>query len=351
MAKTIEEIRKQLALQDEKKNFTTNGKNQGGDKTVFPFWDMDFDQSSTVRFLPDGNESNDFFWQERLVIKLPFQGIKGQNDKLTTVTVPCIEMFGKKCPIMEEIRPWWKDDSLISTARTYYKKKSYLFQGFVVKSGLNEEGEKVGRYDMRRFVINSSIYDLIKQSIMDPDMDQLPTDYEAGRDFKIAKTKKGDWANYGTSGWSMKARPLDEEELTMIETNGLWNLKDFLPKEPNDTELQVIKQMFEASLDGEAYDPDRWGDFYKPSGLIGNNNSSSTTAAAADEDDVVVTKTVVAPAATVSTENRLSALDKLRASHSNSSETAAEAKVETVKAKDPKDILANIRARAAANNS
>ena len=39
---------------------------------------------------------------------------------------------------------------------------------------------------------------------MDPDMENLPTDYVAGTDFRLAKTTKGQYADYSTSKWARK---------------------------------------------------------------------------------------------------------------------------------------------------
>jgi hypothetical protein len=47
----------------------------------------------------------------------------------------------------------------------------------------------------------------------------------------------------------------------------LYDLADFLPKKPTDVELKVLKEMFEASVDGQPYDADRWANYYKPSGF------------------------------------------------------------------------------------
>ena len=44
-----------------------------------------------------------------------------------------------------------------------------------------------------------------------------------------------------------------------------------MPKKPTDVELRVIKEMFEASVDGQPYDPDRWSNYYKPSGFKGGS--------------------------------------------------------------------------------
>jgi hypothetical protein len=67
----------------------------------------------------------------------------------------------------------------------------------------------------------------------------------------------------------------------------LFNLSDFLPKKPTEVELKVIKEMFEASVDGEAFDMERWGQYYKPAGMggsgqaTGNNNAPAAKAAPA----------------------------------------------------------------------
>src|SRR5206468_1008631 len=147
------------------------------------------------------------------------------------VQVPCVDMFGDTCPITAHIRPWWKDDSKKDLARVYYKKKSFLFQGFVVNTPFEEQNTPEN--PIRRFVINPSIYEIIKNSLMNPEMEDLPTDYVGGRDFKLTKTKKGEYANYSTSQWSFKTRSLSEAELAAIEQYGLFNLKDFLGNRPD----------------------------------------------------------------------------------------------------------------------
>jgi hypothetical protein len=121
---------------------------------------------------------------------------------------------------------------------------------------------------------------------MDPDMDNLPTDYEQGTDFRLTKTTKGQYADYSTSSWSRKERSLNEEERAIIETHGLFNLNEYMPKRPTADDMQVIKDMFEASVDGELYDPARWGQHYKPYGLdipLGAATTTTTTTPKVEE--------------------------------------------------------------------
>ena len=260
---SLAEIRAKLKEQESR---TSGNSNSGGDNAIYPFWNMKEGEQATLRFLPDGDDSNTFFWKERLVIKLPFAGVKGDTDsRPVQVQVPCMEMYGESCPILQEVRGWFKDPSLEDMGRKYWKKRSYIFQGFVVDDPLKEDAQPEN--PIRRFIIGPQIFQLIKAALMDPDMEELPTDYTAGVDFRLSKGTKGGYADYGASNWARRERPLSDSEMSAINTNGLFNLTDFLPKKPDETALKVLTEMFEASVDGEAYDPDRWSNYFRPAGM------------------------------------------------------------------------------------
>jgi hypothetical protein len=160
--------------------------------------------------------------------------------------------------------------------RKYWKKRSYLFQGFVTQTDLQED--KQPENPIRRFIIGSQIFNLVKNALMDSEIEELPTDYVRGLDFKITKTSKGGYADYSTSSWARRERALSDEEKAAIEQHGLFDLKSFLPKKPGDVELKVMKEMFEASVDGEAFDMDRWGQYFKPAGYGGSGAATGSTA-------------------------------------------------------------------------
>ena len=263
MATTLAEIRAKLQASESRGN---NNQQSGGDNSIYPHWYIAEGSQARVRFLPDGNTKNSFFWAERAMIRLPFAGIKGQSDsKPVVVQVPCMEMYGEACPVLAEVRPWFKDPSLEEMGRKYWKKKSYVFQGFVRENALSDD--KVPANPIRRFTISPQIFNIIKAALMDPEMEELPTDLQRGLDFQIIKTTKGGYADYSTSKWSRKESALTAEEQAAIDEHGLFNLSDFLPKKPSEADLKVIKEMFEASVDGQPYDPDRWAAYYKPYGV------------------------------------------------------------------------------------
>jgi hypothetical protein len=296
---TLAEIRAKLKASESK---GSDNNRSGGDNSIYPFWNLKEGGESVLRFLPDGNTDNTFFWVERAMIKLPFAGVKGESEsKPVIVQVPCVEMYGDSCPILNEVRGWFKDPALEDMGRKYWKKRSYIFQGFVAEDGLKEENKPEN--PIRRFIIGPQIFQSIRAALVDPELEDLPTDYVHGLDYRMKKTSKGGYADYSTSSWARRERPLSDEEQAAIKTHGLYNLSDFLPKKPTEIELKVMKEMFEASVDGEAYDMDRWGQYFKPAGMsqnTGDPNKSTPKASVpaddADDEPAPVAKASPAPA-------------------------------------------------------
>jgi hypothetical protein len=329
MAMTLAEIRAKLQAQENR----SGGNRPQGDNAIYAHWNIPENTTARVRFLPDANTKNDFFWVERLMIKLPFAGIKGQADsKPVMVQVPCVEMWGEACPVLAEVRTWFKDPNLEDMGRKYWKKKSYLFQGFVRDNPVGDD--KTPENPIRRFVISPQIFNLIKNALMDPDMDSMPTDYQSGLDFSIKKTSKGGYADYSTSSWARKESALTADEAAAIEQYGLHNLADFLPKKPGDVELKVIKEMFEASVDGQPYDPDRWANYYKPAGLNVGTGTDGETPAQAPTPVAQARPATPAPAPVAES-----------APWEDDAAEAAEAPVAKPSSQRAEDILAMIRSR------
>ena len=275
---SLAEIRARLAASENKPG---SGGSGGGDGSIYPHWNMEEGQSATLRFLPDGNTKNTFFWAERAMIRLPFNGVKGEMDsKQVFVQVPCVEMWGDTCPVLTEVRTWFKDKSLEDMGRKYWKKRSYIFQGFVRENPLHDD--KTPANPIRRFIIGPQIFTIIKGALMDPELEELPTDLLRGLDFRITKGAKGGFADYNSSKWSRKESALTEAEQAAITEHGLYDLGSFLPKKPTDVDLKIIKEMFEASVDGQSYDTERWGNYFRPAGVAAP--AGATPAVETDED-------------------------------------------------------------------
>jgi len=328
---SLADIRARIQAQENK---TSNkGQRTQSDNAIYPHWNMDEGTTATIRFLPDKDEKNTFFWVERQIIKLPFNGVEGDpQHKQVIVQVPCVEMYGDNCPILAEVRPWYKDETLKEMANRYWKKRSYIFQGFVRQNPLGNDVTPAN--PIRRFVISPQIFTIIKSSLMDPEMENIPTDYLNGTDFNIKKTSKGGYADYSTSNWARRESPLTEAEQAAIEAHGLFNLADFLPKKPSESELRIIKEMFDASTEGKPYDPDKFGAYYRPYGLDVNSNNTSAPH---------VTET-----STLTVSNKKLTVDGHGDVHDAEDESKASEPVVVPKATSSdkaQDILAMIRAR------
>jgi hypothetical protein len=274
---TLADIRKKLeALENNNKTTSSNS----GTSLAYPFWNIGENETVQIRFLPDANPDADFFWQELQMINLEFPGVKGGDEsKPVYLKVPCVEMWGETCPVHAELRPMFKDPSLEETARKYWKKRSYVFQGFVIDNPITEDADNAPENPIRRFNLGRQLFNIVKNALMDPDMDNLPTDYVNGLNFRITRTKKGQYNDYNASSWSRKETGLTTEQLEAIEEHGLFDLTDWMPKKPTAEQLNAIFEMFEASLEGELYDPEKWAKYYRPWGLEfeGAGNTETTT--------------------------------------------------------------------------
>lgn len=326
---SLAEIRARLAAQENKKNRSNNE----GEGPVYPHWNIEEGATAIVRFLEDANPDNPYFWVERTMFKLPFNGIVGDPSAGSNVIVqvPCMEMYGKKDAVLDEVRTWFKDTALEEMGRKYWKKRSYIFQGFVHSDPMNGP---VPENPVRRFLISPQIFNLIKNSLMDPEIENLPTDHNTGLDFRITKASKGGWADYSSSSWARKETALSDEEVAAITTHGLSNLSDFLPPEPSEEVQKVIVEMFEASVEGEPYDPARWGAYFTPPGMSKtgqDSNAAPATASPVVETPVVETPEPVAEAVVV--EEPVTAAASVEEAPASASSDKAQ------------DILAMIRSR------
>jgi len=248
-----------------------------------------------------------------------------------------MEMYNESCPVLVEVRPWWNDETLKTTASQYWKKRSYIFQGFVQDSSLDEKD--LPDNPIRKFVIGPQIFTLIKSSLLDPELEALPTDYYNGLDFTITKTQKGQYADYSTSKWARRETALTEEHLAAVKEHGLKDLSEMLPPKPSPEALGAIYEMFEASVNGEMYDPERWAKYYRPWGFEYAGSTESTTPAPASNTAPKADSTPAPKAETVTDSKPPFTPDAPKA------EPKKEEVVTSSGSSNAEDILAKIRNR------
>lgn len=305
--KSLAEIRAELLAQQEKTDAIKNGTFTGTRQpdAFLAHWNIAENKPLNLRFLPDADQNNPFFWRERDMINLEFNGVVGMHSDKVRVQVPCNEMWvPKSCPVLNELRQWYEsaketgNEELKQLASKYWKKKTYLLQCLIAPDSTEVKDDMAPENPIRRVLVNKEIFDKVKSILLNPGIRELPTHYEFGRDFGVVKTKNGGGYNkYDTSQFSMAERPLNDEERAAIEKYGLFDLGDFMPKQPTPEELQAIAEMFEASVDGKPYDPARWAFAYRPAGVQKPNSTSTpaSTSTVAPATSTVQSAPVSAP--------------------------------------------------------
>lgn len=341
---TLAEIRALLAAEQAKQEAVKNGTFTGNSQpdAFLAFWNIPENQDLNLRFLPDADPNNPYFWREREMINLEFNGVKGVHTDKVRLQVPCNEMWvPNSCPILTEVRQWYKhaketgNEDLSKEASKYWKKKSYLFQCLIAPGSVEVKDDNPPENPVRRVLVNKDLFEKIKSILMNPDVAELPTDFEHGRDFRVIKAKNaGGYNNYDASQFKFSERPLNEDERAAIEQYGLFDLSEFMPKQPTAEELVAIREMFEASTNGEAYDPARWAAYYRPAGV-----QKPATANTVDTPTVPATKpeTVTTPV--------VQEAAKVETAPSAPVETAPAATTESKQKLSPAELVAKLKAK------
>lgn len=215
---------------------TTN--NDTSWKLFFQFWKMPDDSTATVRFLPDADQDNNLgFLVEKHEHELMINGKKKR--------VPCLSMFGERCPICELSRKHYdeKNDEL---GKKYYRKKSYIGQVIVVESPIEHDQSQL----IKLIEFGPAIFKQIQAAFQSGDLEEAPYELKGGYNFRIKKTKSGQYASYTTSSFAPKQTDIDDD---VIEQLNLFNLSDFRGKRPDvaAVEAMLVAEQTGASVEDE----------------------------------------------------------------------------------------------------
>jgi hypothetical protein len=194
-------------------------KTGGGDtnwKLFFSFWKAPEGSTSTIRFLPDLDEENPMgFLVENFVHELV---INGKREK-----VACLKMFGEDCPICALSQDYYDEKSPNHNeqlGKKYYRKKSYIGQVLVMDTPVEHDQEQL----VKLIDFGPAIFKQIQAAFQSGDLEEAPYELKGGYNFRIKKTKSGEYASYQTSSFSPKQTDVSDEVLEAIE---LFDLKTF----------------------------------------------------------------------------------------------------------------------------
>jgi hypothetical protein len=244
-------IRSALKAKGEKK--TTGGNNRNfGD--MYPFWNIEEGQKAIIRVLPyagiEDDATNPFVDKLEHVIS-----INGEDKK-----IPCLNMYGEKCPICALSAKYYKSDGKGSVKGKYYwRDKKSLASVYVVKDPLpvNEETGENDQGKQKIVQLGNQLSGKYEKAFIalledeDDPIDDVTWDLENGRNFAIVKDMKGEYANYeSSSNFASKSTSLPAE---FIESFEPVDLRKYLPENPG---LEKVQRMLDAHLSGEDFEDD-----------------------------------------------------------------------------------------------
>lgn len=281
---------------------TTGG---GGDqnwKLFFQFWKIPDDSTAVVRFLPDLDADNSLgFLVENLQHELE---INGQRKK-----VPCLAMHGEHCPICELSRKYY-DEKNEDLGKKFYRKKSYIGQVIIVDSPIEHDQNQL----VKLIEFGPAVFKQIQSAFQSGDLEEAPYEFKGGYNFRIKKTKSGQYASYNTSSFAPKQSDLDDDVIGALE---LYNLADYRGTKPDVT---TVEALLVAAQTGQAFDEDN---------SDSNSTPKSSEPVVAEKVNTVevaaetVKQEEVKPDAPVPSDKATSLIDQLRA-RANANKAASE---------------------------
>lgn len=209
----------------------TTGEGSGSQwKLFYNFWKIPIDGVSVVRFLPDADEENPMgFLVENLAHELI---INGKREK-----VACLKMYGEDCPICALSQKYYDEKSPEHNeqlGKKYYRKKSYIGQVLVVETPIEHDQEQL----VKLIEFGPKIFKQIQSAFQSGDLELPPYELKGGYNFRIKKSKSGEYADYGTSSFSPKQTDVADD---IIEAMNLYNLADYRT-------AKVSREVLEAML-------------------------------------------------------------------------------------------------------
>lgn len=249
-------------------------------KKFFQFWKAPTDTTSVVRFLPDQDEDNPLgFLVENMTHTLVVNGKKE--------TVACLKMYGEDCPICALSQKYYDEkdpEHNEALGKKYYRKKSYIGQVLVLDTPVEHDAAQL----VKLIDFGPAVFKQIQAAFQSGDLENPPFELKGGYNFRIKKTKSGEYASYTTSSFAPKQTDVADD---VLESITLYDLKQYRTS-------KIAKAQLEAML---------LADQTGTSVPDGDEASDATPAPAKAADE-----TTPAPAPTATGEKKLSVVEQLR---------------------------------------
>jgi hypothetical protein len=214
-------------------------------------------------------------------------------------------MYGEDCPICALSQNYYDEKSADHNeqlGKKYYRKKSYIGQVLVMETPIEHDAEQL----VKLIEFGPAVFKQIQAAFQSGDLEEAPFELKGGYNFRIKKTKSGEYASYTTSSFAPKQTDVGDDVIEKLE---LFNLADYRTARVT---RDVLEAMLVADQTGSTYGDGAKSE--KPAaGLTLNKKATPAAAksAPADEGTESVTTGIAAPAA--STGAKPSIVETLRA--------------------------------------
>lgn len=317
--------------------------------TFYPYWDIPFDSQMIIKFLPDKNEDNAFFWVKTYSIVVTFNSSTRNPGLKETVIIPTLKNRNPDafCPLTVKFwnaRKEFADREDLDIFPLALR-EHYIFQGLVVDSPLDDPNPE---QQIKFFRFTRGIGELIIDELKSMDDDEpTPCDIEDGSAFILVKRRRrGGFADYSRSRFG-EPYALSAEEIEAYEEQAV-DLSTLVPEPPTDT--SVYEELIEAAIKFEQFDNDRWGHLVRSftSGASDPGISSrperkiAGTVETDDDFDEEEETSKVSPLEKLRELKR----SKVKSVEEDSLDEEDEDEPTPVVKRDPSEILASLKARA-----
>jgi hypothetical protein len=225
-----------------KKETESGGENDGWWSKFFQFYKMNFDETVEFRFLPDLDQENPLgFIVENKYHELLINGKKKR--------IACAKMYDESCACCEHSQKYY-DEGDEKMGKSFWRKIDYIVQGLIISTPF-EYPIRADENPVRMLSLGPKLYKVIEAKIVKGDLDEMPYDMVNGYNFRINKTKQGEYADYTTSDFARRSTPIPENFLPNLE---MYDLKNF---RYGKIEREQMDAMIEAFLTGRSYETEK----------------------------------------------------------------------------------------------
>jgi hypothetical protein len=131
--------------------------------------------------------------------------------------------------------------------KKYYRKKSYIGQVIVVESPFEHDQTQL----VKLIEFGPAVFTQIQAAFQSGDLEEAPFELVGGYNFRIKKTKSGQYASYATSSFAPKQTNLEDDVISQLK---LFNLSDYRGKA---YDVATVEAMLLADQTGKSFADDK----------------------------------------------------------------------------------------------